>query len=101
MSAVFFPLSKVIYFLITPSNFFIFAVLIGAVTGAFGSRLSIAFNVSRSDADRADVGFATGGDRRFRGRSAASRARSLRSSPAATLDSARPLRVVRQLWLES
>lgn len=31
MSAVFFPLSKVIYFLITPSNFFIFAVLIGVL----------------------------------------------------------------------
>ena len=46
----------------------LFAVLIGAVTGAFGSRLSIAFNVSRSDPDRADVGSATGGDRRFRGR---------------------------------
>ena len=29
MNAVFFPLSKVIYFLITPSNFFIFAVLAG------------------------------------------------------------------------
>jgi uncharacterized SAM-binding protein YcdF (DUF218 family) len=31
VSAAFFPLSKVIYFLITPSNFFIFAVLIGVL----------------------------------------------------------------------
>ena len=29
MNAVFFPLSKVVYFVITPSNFFIFAVLAG------------------------------------------------------------------------
>lgn len=33
MSTAFFPLSKVIYFLITPSNFFIFAVLIGVLIG--------------------------------------------------------------------
>ena len=33
MSTAFFPLSKVIYFLITPSNFFIFAVLIGVLLG--------------------------------------------------------------------
>ncbi len=31
MNSAFFPLSKVVYFLITPSNFFIFAVLIGVL----------------------------------------------------------------------
>jgi uncharacterized SAM-binding protein YcdF (DUF218 family) len=33
VNTVFFPLSKVIYFLITPSNFLIFAVLLGVVLG--------------------------------------------------------------------